>query len=704
MDSRLASLCFVFLTAFAAGCASGADQGLPALPPAQEDEAVPAVIQDPAGPIPAPSLPPDLADPAGVPEAPEQEPGPALSYTLKTVAPDAPELIATFESASLLARLADKAPSSLTGLRRRLATDLDLAQKVLQHHGYYAGSVSGRIEDPAAEQARDEAAREAEQSAGQEKAEGPDPNASALAAPRADSGPGPENGGQGAEAPERKAYAAVVVFNPGVKYAVGRTRILVADQPEGLPLQQGRDKLPETLADLGLARGAPAETAAVLDAVDGVREAFRDRGYPFASLAGTRYTLDQHEKTLNAEVRVNAGLQVRMGKLEVKGASSVSLKYLEALQTWKEGQLWNQRLVEQYRDALRESGLFQSAELHPGQENDAKGRRPVVAELRSAPERTVGGALKYDSDFGPGVQGNWEHRNLTGRGDRLHVEMSVWQDLQRLSSAYRLPFFLRNDQDFIAGAALLHEDTDAYELRSGTASAGLERRFSRRWTGSLAGSVEGGALRDPDEPRRAYLMFGLPLSVSYKQTDKPMDPSRGFKAALSAGPYSGEFDGAFSALRARLDLQSYFPAAGGDKLVLAARASIGTVSGVSAGEVPASIRFYSGGGGSVRGYAYQSLGPRNDRRDPLGGASMSEAGLEVRWKFSEEWGVVTFLDGGMAYDGDVPGLGKDFRWGAGVGLRYYTAIGPLRLDLATPLNPREDDAPLQVYFSIGQSF
>mgnify|MGYP003607762620 CR=1 FL=1 len=130
----------------------------------------------------------------------------------------------------------------------------------------------------------------------------------------------------------------------------------------------------------------------------------------------------------------------------------------------------------------------------------------------------------------------------------------------------------------------------------------------------------------------------------------------------------------------------------------------GALAGADAPDVPPSVRFYSGGGGSVRGYSFQSLGPRNSNNDPLGGSSILEVGVEPRYKINEEWGVVAFVDGGMVYDNMNTKFGQDIQWGAGVGARFYTVIGPIRFDVATPLNPRSDDDPLQIYISIGQSF
>ncbi len=664
------------------------------------------LARDPAGAVPAPQIPPQLKAPA-TPPAPTRNG--TILYTVDYSSPDAPELADAFGKTATLSRLLDSPPDSLTGLEQRLSVSLNEARDVLHSYGYYAGTVDGHIAPPG-------------------------------------SGTGPSKDGD-------KAVVRVI-FTPGPRYTMGRTEVAAFNRnavaganaaPGATPSATGSSEagagppatgsiggkaadgtgskraktdtppeagtqavhgpgLPVTLADVGLAPGSPAAADAVLDAVERTTTAFHNHGYPFAKVEATRYIVDHRSRTLEADVRIDAGAFARMGDIRVQGESPVTLDYLESMRTWTPGAPWNQEAVDALSDSLRNSGLMRSINLTPAETADAGGQRDVVAALEPAPPRTVGWAIKYDSDFGPGVQGDWEHRNFTGRGDDLLISMPLWTDMQEITARYRLPYFLRKDQTFIAQAGLLNEDTDAYNLRSAAASAGVERRFGPYWVGNLQGSAEGGQVKDPHEPRRRYILLGIPASLAYDDTGSLLDSVKGVRASLAATPYTGTYFENFSVLRARLDAQAFYPLVGQDTLVMALRGSYGSLWGANAPQVPPSVRFYSGGGGSVRGYAYQSLGPRDDDNNPLGGTSLLECSLEPRWKITPEWGVVAFVDGGMAYDDTVQSFGSNLRWGAGVGLRYYTAIGPVRFDLATPLNPRSDDAPMQFYISIGQSF
>ena len=646
----------------------------------------PVRIRDPEGPIPAPALPPELAaisgtvaattaqsDPKGYPysvecsikEPPVREqtnaPGasppdksshPAPKPSQTPPIPETDVIISVFKQTSVLYRLIDSPPETVTGLEQRLSVALTEARDILHSQGYYSGRVTGMITPPT----------------------GKDEDSKAVVR---------------------------VTFIPGPLYRMGKTEVSAELPASG---EETRKLLPTTLADAGLAQGAPALASEVLAAVDRARDVFMDNGYPSASVASTLFTADHATRTLEAKVRITCGPFVRMGDIERHGAPNVRDSYIEAQRTWKKGRPWSQSRVESFRDSLRQGGLFQSIEVEPAPEDDDAGRRPVMTTLSGAPERTISGTLKYHSDFGPGLQGNWEHRNLTGRGDQLRFSLPVWMDMQEFTAGYRLPHFLKRNQDFIAKAGFLNQDTDAYRLTSAAGSAGIERKLSRSWSMTLQGSVEGGRIKEPEKKSRDYIMFGLPLSLTYDTTGSLLNAVKGQRLLLSLSPYNGKYDGNFTVLRSRLEAQAFIPLAEEDKVVLALRGTIGMVDGADSGKIPPSIRFYSGGGGSVRGYEYQSLGPRNKDRDPLGGGSLAEVSAETRLKITPEWGLVAFVDGGTAYENVFSDPNQEMHWGAGLGVRYYTAIGPVRFDLATPLNPRSDDDSLQFYISIGQSF
>jgi translocation and assembly module TamA len=234
---------------------------------------------------------------------------------------------------------------------------------------------------------------------------------------------------------------------------------------------------------------------------------------------------------------------------------------------------------------------------------------------------------------------------------------------------------------------------------------GLERQLSRRLSGLFQVSLEAGRLSEETKPKAEYKILGLPITLDWDYSDDLLNPTKGSRAKINVSPYSGEYFENFKIVKSRLDLSHYFSLISDGRLVFAVRGAAGGIWGAERTKLPATLRFYGGGGGSMRGYEYQSVGPRNERDKPDGGGSMAEVSGEFRWRFSESLGATVFVDGGMVYDKpDFSQIGQSFLWGGGVGFRYYTPIGPFRLDLATPLTPRKDDGPLQFYISLGQSF
>jgi translocation and assembly module TamA len=374
------------------------------------------------------------------------------------------------------------------------------------------------------------------------------------------------------------------------------------------------------------------------------------------------------------------------------------------LVNWKIGQVWDQPLLDRFVDSLFQTGLFKSVEASIG-EVDAFGHRPILLNLSASQFRTISGSINFDSDFGPGIVLAWEHRNFTGYGDRLRLEFPAWADLIQFGASYVRPFFLSRQQSLLIDLALIREKAEAYTLEAVSAAVGLERRLTRHLSGLFQVSLEAGKLAETLKPKATYTIYGLPITLNWDYSDDLLNPSRGSRIKISLEPYTGDYFNQFQILKSRLDASHYFPIVKEGRLVFALRGAAGGIWGAARTELPATLRFYGGGGGSMRGYEYQSVGPRNERDRPDGGGAMAEVSGEVRWRWSESLGATVFVDGGMVYDKpDFSQIGQSFLWGGGVGFRYYTPIGPFRLDLATPLTPRDDDGPLQFYLSLGQSF
>ncbi len=714
-----------------AGCGGNNAPGLFDFLQVKDFEENTVEVTHPGGPIPAPEIPPDLAQEAEIlqKQAADEKDGQGLKYRVvlnftdekrqskplfstsikpvdeavgkvmekasDTIAVIVPQNVSgfldqsvpgrmsrTFMQASLLEKLSHNPPGDEAGLKQRMRSDLKTAQDVLHSFGFYEGSASGQIIQAST---------------------GKDDNKDTLlhtAVAGLEEWTASVSGAQ--------LYIVEIDFTLGPRYVVGHSPITLQDADPDAALAQhdaaSKNHLPSTLADVGLPAGAPAEADAVLAAVGKVSAAFQNKGFPFAKVKDSRYFIDKGSRALEAEVELESGPPAIMGELEIDGESIVTAHYLLSMQTWEQGRIWNQAKIDEYRELLRQTGLFAGVEVYASEKLNALGQRNIMARLTPAPARTVGGAMRYDTDLGFGVLGYWEHRNLSGRGDKLRFEVPIWQSLQEAAANYRLPAFLRADQDLLISAGFLHEDNDSYKILTSSGAIGVERRLGKHWTGTARVRAEGGKLQESEQPERGYVMLGLPLSLTFNDTNRPLDASKGMRITLSPGPYTGYYDDYFTAIRTRLDAHFFWQVMQKDRLVMAFRGSYGTLLMADAPDVPPYIRFYSGGGGSVRGYDYRSIGPLDDDGDPIGGESLVELSVESRIKFNDEWGIVFFVDGGMVYNRDYPDMGQSLQWGGGAGLRYYTVLGPIRFDIATPLNPRDDDSPVQLYLSIGQSF
>ena len=440
----------------------------------------------------------------------------------------------------------------------------------------------------------------------------------------------------------------------------------------------------------------------------------------------SRYTLDPEKRQVNADITIDPGPPALMGRIDVKGNAGVNAAYLQRLALWVPGEEpWDAELVDDYANNLRGLGLFRSVDIRPQEELLAKNNAaangaptrnkdgvpvlPLEVTVAELPFRSVGGSARYDTDTGLGVEGFWEHRNLFDNGEKLVVSAPIATQVQGIKAAFEKPAFLVREQRLLASGSTLRENTEAYKSTAASASAALERRVSRFWWASLGAGGQSGSIKENDKSEQFYGYIGPRASVRRDSRNNILNPTSGSEITVKANPNTGFYGESFTVMAGSLEASGYYApfhkdGRPDDKLILAGRVEAGAMSGAALRNIPGSLRYYAGGAGSVRGYPYQSVGPEDKNGDPLGGRSFQEISLEARYKITDDVGIVPFLDGGMVYRDEVPRIIGDMDWGAGIGLRYFTPIGPLRLDVATPLRPRDGDPPIQIYVSIGQSF
>ncbi len=315
----------------------------------------------------------------------------------------------------------------------------------------------------------------------------------------------------------------------------------------------------------------------------------------------------------------------------------------------------------------------------------------------------------YSTDLGVNVSAGWHHRNLFGNAEQLNITGGIQlggNDVQKpgynLGIQFIKPDFLRRDQALEIDLGAINQSLEAYDQRALTQKIELYRKLSQHWTVGVGVSGEQEEITQEDVSRR-YNLLGLPLSVKFDDTDNLLDPTRGIRATLLLTPTQSFGGSSATFTLAQLSGSTYFDLSGGGRSVVALRGLVGKAFGADVFSLPPDQRFYAGGSGTVRGFRYQSVGPQFPDGNPTGGTAVSAGSVEFRQRILEHYGVVGFVDAGQVTANGAP-FTSTWRVGAGVGARYYTSIGPIRLDVAIPLNREPHGDAFELYIGIGQAF
>lgn len=458
--------------------------------------------------------------------------------------------------------------------------------------------------------------------------------------------------------------------------------------------------------------GDPVNAQKVIDAGIALQVELGTRGFATAKVGEQDILVDHDTRSARLVLPVTPGPVARFGRIAVSGKPAFSARHLGVIARFDEGDRYNQPDVDDLRRALVATGLVGSVEVTPVP-RQAGDIIDLDVRLTPAPMRTIAGELGYGTGEGIRAEASWQHRNFFNPEGALTVRGIAGTQEQGASVSLRRNNWLRRDQVLNAQLLANHVDRSAYEAKTISVSAGFERQsnfiWQKKWTWSLGAELIATDERDTIEAtgearRRTFFIGAIPASLGYDGSDDLLNPTRGFRLTGRVSPELSLEGSAFGYVRTQFDASAYRPV--GDKVVAAGRIRLGTILGASRDRIAPSRRFYSGGGGSVRGYGYQQLGPRDIDGDPIGGRSLAEFSLEARVRlkaFGGNFGIVPFIDGGSLSTEAVPDL-KDWQIGVGLGLRYYSSFGPIRIDVGTPLNRQVGDSRIAVVVSLGQAF
>jgi len=601
-------------------------------------------------------------------------------------AENAKALTRTLQDASLLYRLRQDAPPDGETLARRMAADLDPLVDALWSQGYFNADVALVVD-------------------GVTLKVGQEPGAALVRAAEAYR--------------NREAVPVTVRVQPG-------------------PVFQLRDvAVRETGADAGtianpekvtrLKSGDPAISSALRAAQASLVDHLRAQSRPLAKVVELRPVVDHATRIMDVTFVVDPGPLAGFGDITIGQTDEIPPAVVRSFIYLEPGDPYSPKALSDTRRSIATIPAVGSVRIREADKLDASGNLPIFVDVTERPKRLIGFSARYSTIDGPAVKTYWEHRNLFGGAERLRLEGDIFlapridgtkitkiDDFQRSDLGGRFSFsFLKpalwgSRYDWLLDGVATRQRVGTnryggYTARYANVTTAIQRRFSDTFSVQAGIEYERGQTSDV-LGQVDYTLVGIPLSLKYDSTDSLLDPTRGFRVTASVTPYPTFLGSTVGLFQAKGAFSAYYALDEDARYILAGRIGLGSISGASLDEIPSTRRFYAGGGGSVRGYAYRTLSPLGPYNQLIGGRSLFEVSLEARIKITDTIGIVPFFDAGTAFESTIPDFKQRLQMAAGLGLRYYTAIGPIRVDVAAPLNPRKGDKPVALYVSIGQAF
>ncbi len=514
--------------------------------------------------------------------------------------------------------------------------------------------------------------------------------------------------------PGREAVARAVSvrfdIKPGARYRFGTIAL-------GELASTGPD-YPVLRETFRIKSGDPLDSDVIVQERADLDVALGETGFAFARMGEPDLVVDHQTEAGDLSLPLTPGGKYRIGEVISDDPRFLSGKHLESIARFERGDIYKRSEVDDLRRAILATGLVSSAAVKPRETMaPAAGEPGTVAldvSLSRAALRTIAGGAGYDSGDGFRVETSWEHRNFFPPEGMLRVRAVAGTKEQLAGVTFRRNNFRARDQVLTLDLYASNVNRVAYAARTIALSGNFEKFstliFQKPFTWgagfeALLSDEREATVAGAPTVRRTYKVGAVPLRAAFDGSDSLLDPKRGLRAALRISP-EVSFQGSKSSTYARLqaDASYYLPLGG--TVVVAARARLGSIPGTSLANIAPSRRFYAGGGGSVRGFGYQQIGPRDVLGGPSGGRSLSEFSLEARVQTGLMGGalaLVPFVDAG-AVDASVTPRLRDLRLGAGLGFRYQTGFGPIRIDVGTPLGRRPGESRIGVYVALGQAF
>jgi translocation and assembly module TamA len=499
--------------------------------------------------------------------------------------------------------------------------------------------------------------------------------------------------------------AVSVAVDPGPLFHFGR--LSIANRAPETADPADRVTSPEAL---GFVEGKPALSGTVLKAEQAGVEAWRQLGYADAASKGRQVVADHKTLTVDVAIALVPGPKAVIGAVSVNGTTNMDPAFVAYETGLVPGEEYDPDAIARANKRLTRLEVFRSARIAEQGDIGPGGILPFDVTVQELPGHRFGAGANFSTIDGVGLNGYWLARNLFGQAERLRFDAKIANigfpiDTAALDygfgGTFTKPGVFNPDTDLVASLTALRDNLPAYTETSIGGRVGLNYAYSDQLTFKTAITADRSAFRD-DLGDRNFATAGLFGEATLDTRDSAIDPSSGYYLDATVAPYY-EFYFGNPQLRATAEARAYYGFGDANRFVVAGRLKIGAVAGPALGEIPPDQLFFAGGGGSVRGYGYKSIGVVGPGGILTGGRYLIEGSVEARMRINDTFGAVAFVDAGYVAADALPGI-EDLRFGAGVGLRYYTGFGPIRLDVATPLNKRPQDSSYALYLGLGQAF
>ncbi|MBF0436524.1 MAG: BamA/TamA family outer membrane protein [Magnetococcales bacterium] len=556
-----------------------------------------------------------------------------------------PELLTRLQSLSMALKRQDRPPDALSGLQARAREDAETFVQALKADGWFDARVDATI--------------------------------------------------TGEEAPRVVTF----VVQSGVRYRYGRLVLKLPPTPTQF--------VPPSMDELGLHEDDFAQSAPVFAAGEKLLLLARQQGFPRARLLDHPLELDRQGHRLQVGFVLELGEFVRLGRVTFQGAEGIKPSFLEEHLSWRPGAVYHPKRFDGIYRSLMGTGLFSSVKVALGTPPGKGDLWPVTVRLIQRKHRSVALGGGFSTDKGLNLKGSWEHRNVLEVGQRFKIKTELGTEAQMVSLAHETPDFLVPEQKLTLSLQLDRSQASAFDSQSVQVGGTLLRPV---WApGGEAGlGVEwriADVVDNSSALRSSFASTAIPMTLKLDRSDDLLDPGQGWRSHNEVKPVLALSKSGQSHVMVSNRGSLYHKLSQDPRVVVAFRGEADTVAGAGHDNLAADQRLYAGGSATLRGVGNQLAGQLDQANKPMGGRSLLALGSEVRWLVKEDWGLVAFLDGARSYRDSWPDLSEGMLFGAGVGGRYTTPFGPLRLDVGLPLHRRTGvDDPFQIYISIGQAF